>query len=348
MNNLVITKNIMSEIYDDNSFKATVAALLNSLIDAELQKEDPDFDFIDECADVLIEVQSDNPSAVIPFIVNNKFNGDEKKRKTLGILLSCAVVFSLSLGAVAVNHTIEKNKEAQTTTVPTTVQTAQTPTTAQNIAATTVTNATTATNERTDKSHAIDIKLNFPDSFKFDYLNYNDFTLDGITASVKYSDGTVKTVNINDCNVSKGENFGKSKFLEKITVEYDGVKTSFNVTFSYNVPPITTPTHIDMGNRTEEPRIYASSKYVEIEAGKSLCITLDKNNAGFVSYTTDNNNLDNISLNYLGGSSGNVVYMNITAGSIPGKTKVFIFYESDKNNIMEEITVEVLAASQEE
>lgn len=261
MNNLVITKNILSEIYDDNSFKATAAALLNSLIDAELQREEPDFDFIDECADALIEVQSDNLSSVIPFIANNKFNGDDKKRKTLGILLSCAVVFSLSLGAMAVNHTIEKNKEAQTT-APSTVQTTQAPTTTKNIG------TTAETTEKTAKPHAVDLELNFPDSFKFDYLDFNDFTLDGITVNVEYSDGTVKTVNINDCKVIKDEDFGKSKFLEKIVVEYEGVRTSFNVVFSCNVPPITTPPPYIFGNLTDEPRNEYPTDYDEpIEDG---------------------------------------------------------------------------------
>lgn len=334
MNNLVITKNILNEIYDDSSFKAAVVELLNSLIDIEIEKEEPDFDFIDECADVLIEVQSDNLSAVIPFIKKNN-NTDDKKRKTLGIFLACAVVFSLSFGAVAVSHTIERKNEDKTTTA----------TTSQ---ATTVKTTAAVTTTKKAASEAVDLWLSFPDGFVYEYDSIDDFTFDGIIANVEYSDGTVKKIGINNCKIIKSEDFGKSRFLEKIIVEYDGVRTSFNVTFSCNVPPITNPSHIDMGNRTEEPRIYASSKYVEIEAGKSLCITLDKNNTGFISYTTDNNNLDNISLNYLGGSDGNVVYMNITAGSNPGKTKVFISYESDRNNIMEEITVEVLAASQEE
>ncbi|HAY72952.1 MAG TPA: hypothetical protein DCY31_03705, partial [Ruminococcaceae bacterium] len=60
MSKLVMTESILKEIYDDDSFKAVTVELLNSLIDAELQKEEPDFDFIDECADVLIEIQSGN------------------------------------------------------------------------------------------------------------------------------------------------------------------------------------------------------------------------------------------------------------------------------------------------
>ena len=43
MNKLIITQSILNEIYDDSSFKSDISELINSLIDAELQKEDPDF-----------------------------------------------------------------------------------------------------------------------------------------------------------------------------------------------------------------------------------------------------------------------------------------------------------------
>lgn len=333
MNNLVITKNILNEIYDDSSFKAAVTELLNSLINSEIEKEEPDFDFIDECVDVLIEVQSDNLSAIIPFIKKNN-STDDKKRRTLGIFLACAVVFSLSFGAVAVSHTIERKNEDKTTTA-TTSQTTTLKTTA----------AVTTTKKAA--SEAVDLWLSFPDGFVYVYDSIDDFTFDGIIANVEYSDGTIKKIGINNCKIIKSEDFG-THATEKITVEYEGLSSTFFILFSNNIPPITIgdDLHINMGKPTQAPKIEPSSQYVEVEAGESVKLTMHKNNDGFVYTSTDNNNLADVSVSYLGGVNGREIYLYITAGDTPGVTTISLKYNSYlSNEVMSTITVKVVESS---
>lgn len=232
MNGLVITRSILNEIYDDKSFINEVAELINSLIDSELQKEEPDFDFIDECVNVLIEAQNGNFADVIPFIAENKFKDSDKKRKVLSVFSACAVILLLSIGAVAINHTAEKKNEETTTELTTESTTVQTTTTTT--ASSTKASSTTSSSEIIS-GNAVKLKLNFSSDFKSDYKSGEKFSLKGITVIVEYSNGAKKNVNINDCKIIKSKNFGESSFVEKVTVEYDGVSSSFFVTFSGNV-----------------------------------------------------------------------------------------------------------------
>lgn len=338
MSKLVMTESILKEIYDDDSFKAVTVELLNSLIDAELQKEEPDFDFIDECADVLIEIQSGNVSAVIPFIKKNN-NTDDKKRKTLGIFLACAVVFSLSLGAVAVSHTIERKNEDKTTTA----------TTMQTTVTTTRKATTSVTTTKKSASKAVDLWLSFPDGFVYEYDSIDDFTFDGIIANVEYSDGTVKKIGINNCKIIKSEGFG-THATEKITVEYEGLSSTFFILFSNNIPPITIgeDQHINMGKPTRAPKIEPASQYIELAPGESVTLTMRKNNDGFVYTSTDNNNLADISVSYLGGVNGREIYLEITAGDTPGVTTISLKYDSYLSTaVMSRITVKVVENSKE-
>ena len=336
MNGLMITKSILSEIYDDKSFKDEVAALINSLIDSELQKEEPDFDFIDECVDALIEVQSGNPAAVIPFIAENKFKDEDKKRRVLSILLACAVVLSLSFGAVAINHTVEKKKEEQKTS-----QTTQTVTEQTTASTTSVKTASTSSAEISPDGKAVRLNLKFASNFKSDYKKGEKLSLNGITVTVEYSDGTKKKVSINDCKIIKSDSFGKDSFVEKVTVEYAGVRDSFFVTFGENVTGFEITHYTGFEKSTEAPKILTSSQYVEVKTGQSISVPMTKNNDGFVCFTADNNNLSDVSISYQGGVNGRQIYLNVTAGSTPGTTTILLAYERNPNDIMARVTVRV-------
>lgn len=341
MNSLAFTRGILSEIYDDKTFKNEVSELINSLIDSELLKEEPDFDFIDECVDVLIDVQSGNFGSVIPFIAENKFNDEDKKRKVLSVFLACAVVLSLSFGAAAINYTVEKKKEEQKTEQTTQTATEQT-TTSTTVFKTTSTTAT----EKITNAKAIKLNLKFAPDFKSDYKTGEKLNLKGITVTVEYSDGTKKNVDINDCKIIKSDTFGKNSFVEKVTVEYAGVRNSFFVTFGENVTGFEITHYTGFDKSTQAPKIQTSSQYVEVKAGQSISVPMTKNNDGFVCFTADNNNLSDISISYRGGVNGRQIYLNAT-GSKPGVTTISIAYERNPNDIMARVTVKVLENEQE-
>lgn len=350
MNDFIITKSILNELYDDKTFKDEVCELINSLIDSELLKEEPDFELIDECVDVLIEVQSGNYSAVIPFIAKNRFENADAKRKVLSIFAACAVILSLSFGAVAVSHTVEKKIEEQKSE---TLQSAQ-QTTEKTETTTSSEASTTEITEKVDLK-AVKMKLEFSQDFKSDYKSGEELNLNGITVNIEYSDGTKRKVNINDCKIIKSENFGKNDFIEKVTVQYKGVSDSFFVTFGENVADLKTTefsgfeiTHYTgFEKSTEAPKIQASSQYAEVKSGESISIPMNKNNDGFVCFTTDNDILDDISVSYLGGRDGRQIYLNVTAGENAGTETVFLAYERNPDDIMAQVTVKVIDNSDE-
>lgn len=334
MNNIVINKKILEEIYDDQSFKNEISELLNSLIDEEMEKENPNFDLIDECVSALIEIQSGIYSTAIPFIAKNKFRNEEKKRKILSIFFACAVIFSLSFGVMAINHTIEKRKEEEKTTTQVTTE--------DNTFSTTVNATEQQTTERSVIAQPISLNLSFSDTFKSEYKSASDFSLNGITVKVKYSDGTEKNIDINNCKIIKNDNFGIDSVVEKVTVEYEGLTDSFYVTFSGNVHGFTTEQYTLFSDDIENPKITASTSYVEIGVGESISIPMKKSKEGFVKYTTDNNLLENISMGYPGGVNGKQISLNITAGNQPGMTKISFAFVGNSDSILETITVNIV------
>ncbi|MEE0981291.1 MAG: hypothetical protein U0K91_06375, partial [Acutalibacteraceae bacterium] len=79
MNKMMINKTILNEILDENTLKAEIAELLNDVIDKELEKDEPDCDLIDECIDILDNLENDDYSNVIPFI-NKTYKGRFSKK----------------------------------------------------------------------------------------------------------------------------------------------------------------------------------------------------------------------------------------------------------------------------
>lgn len=60
MNEIKINKTILNEILDENTLKAEIAEILNDVIDKELEKDEPDCDLIDECIDILDNLENDD------------------------------------------------------------------------------------------------------------------------------------------------------------------------------------------------------------------------------------------------------------------------------------------------
>lgn len=345
MNSLVINKSILNEIYDDKSFKNEVSELINSLIDSELLKAEPDFDFIDECADALIEVQTGNYSAVMPFIAKNKFENEEKKRKVMSIFIAAAVVISLSISAVAVGHTVEKKIEERKAK-ETTLQTEERTTTALTTVSEAVSFTTDATSSTaaqiTSEVKAVKLDLKFSSDFKSEYKPGEELELDGITVIAGFSDGTSRKIDINECKIVKSEDFGKNICNEKITVEYGGVSDSFTVFVYEEFTGFEITRYTGFDKSTEVPEIDSTLQYVEVKAGGSIRVPMKKNNDGFVCVQTDNDNLDDITVSYLGGKNGREIYLDITAGENAGTTTVSVAYERSPDDIMARVTVKVV------
>lgn len=222
MNDLKLTKEILNSIYDDTSFKAEVAELINSLIDEELSKDEPNCDFIDECINTLEELESENFAKVIPFV--KKHAGKPFRQKFVSVAVACAILAAISFGAVAVSHTIEQKREAKTNTV---TQAVTESTTAER--AMTTEAVTTATKPTTQVAMPTGIRLRFGDSFKDEYYIGEKLDTSGITAVVSYSDGTEKIVPLADCKVTAEDGFGTRERYETVKISFGNASETFRV-----------------------------------------------------------------------------------------------------------------------
>lgn len=222
MNDLKLTKEILNSIYDDTSFKAEVAELINSLIDEELSKDEPNCDFIDECINTLEELESENFAKVIPFV--KKHAGKPFRQKFVSVAAACAILAAISFGAVAVSHTIEQKREAKTTTV---TQAVTESTTAER--AMTTEAVTTTTKPTTQAAMPTGIRLRFGDSFKDEYYIGEKLDTSGITAVVSYSDGTEKIVPLADCKVTAEDGFGTRERYETVKISFGNASETFRV-----------------------------------------------------------------------------------------------------------------------
>lgn len=222
MNDLKLTKEILNSIYDDTSFKAEVAELINSLIDEELSKDEPNCDFIDECINTLEELESENFAKVIPFV--KKHAGKTFKQKFVSVAAACAILAAISFGAVAVSHTIEQKREAKTNTV---TQAVTESTTAERTMTTEA--VTTTTKPTTQAAIPTGIRLRFGDSFKDEYYIGEKLDTSGITAVVSYSDGTEKIVPLADCKVTADDGFGTKERYETVKISFGNASETFRV-----------------------------------------------------------------------------------------------------------------------
>lgn len=220
MNEIKVTREILNSIYDDDKFKSEVAELINSLIDEELLKDEPDCDFIDECINTLDELENDSYTNVIPFV--KKHAGKAARNKVISIAAACAILAAISFCSVAVSHTIEKKREAQTTTIPPTTEITTT-------AITTTAKAVTTTEPTTQAAVPMGIKLSFGKHFKDEYTVGEKLDTTGISVVITYTDGTEKTVPIDDCKVTTDDSFGTTERYETVTVSCDGFFDSFKV-----------------------------------------------------------------------------------------------------------------------
>ena len=196
--------------------------------------------------------------------------------------------------------------------------------------------------------YAVNLELSYSDSFKETYSRGEKLDLDGLIVTVDFSDGSRRRIDVSDCKVIKNDDFGNNRFAEKVTIEYQGLSKSFFVTFPNNVPaikPIDPEEHTYFDTAVYPYKIESSTQYVEIEPGERVRVAMRKNNNGFVCFTTDNDLLEDVSIAYLGGVNGREIYLDVTAGSTPGVTKISLAYERDRDDTMTEITVRVVERS---
>ncbi len=252
-----MTVNISREVLMHPDFKADFREMLckylNTLIDAEFEKDDPDFDFIDECADAINEIRENLSGAVFPIISKKEFfeklGLKTSRTPKITIAVAAAVMMLFAANFVIASATdynilneikeslIElfiKEKEETTTEKVSETTTEITKTTLTTEADTTQATTQPTTEKKAETTTvktktAEGIKVEFDDTFKTEYDVGESFDSGGLKVYLIYDDKSSTQIKENDYNVSISSDFGKTAGYETVTITHNGFKTEFKV-----------------------------------------------------------------------------------------------------------------------
>ena len=207
----------------------TLCNYLNSLIDAELEKEVADFDFIDECASAINSIREGFVDAVIPVISRKDFMAKlgiktNRVSKTFAAVIAAAIMLVAGNSAIAaatdyniIEEVAQKiaefisNSEEETTLPP---QTDPTTKPAQ----------TTVLHQKEE-----DITIEFEEGFKTEYNVGEQLNTNGLKVYLLYDDGSKKELEAESYKITASPSFGKAAGYETVTVNYGGFEQSFKV-----------------------------------------------------------------------------------------------------------------------
>lgn len=211
---------------------------LNALIDEELEKEDADFDFIDECASAINAIRDGFIDAVIPVISRKDFMAKLGIRtvrfsKAFAAVIAAAIMLVAANGIIAgatdynileevskkiVELFTQEEEPPEPTTQPVTTTTA--PPVPQEH---TTEESTTAIRE------AEAITVEFSSDFRKEYNVGESFNPGGIKVFLVYDDGSQTEIERKDYSLKVPSDFGKTAGYEAVTVSYEDFDYSFKV-----------------------------------------------------------------------------------------------------------------------
>lgn len=207
----------------------TLCNYLNSLIDAELEKEDADFDFIDECACAINAIREGFIDAVLPVISRKEFMAKlgiktNRVSKAFAAVIAAAIMLVAGNSAIAaatdyniIEEVAQKiagfisNSEEETTLPP---QTDPTTKPAQ----------TTVLHQKEE-----DITIEFEEGFKTEYNVGEQLNTNGLKVYLLYDDGSKKELEEKNYKITAPPSFGKAAGYETVTVSYGEFEQSFKV-----------------------------------------------------------------------------------------------------------------------
>lgn len=228
-----MTVTVNREVFLHPDFKQDLSQklcdYLNSLVDAELEKEDADFDFIDECTFAINAIREGFVDAVLPVISRKEFMAKlgiktNRVSKAFAAVIAAAImlVAGNSVIAAATDYNIIEevaqkiadfisNSEEETTLPP-------------QIEPTTKSAQTTVLQKKEE-----DITIEFEEVFKTEYKVGETFDTSGINVYLLYSDGSKNKLETKNCNITTSPSFGKAAGYETVTVSYGKFEQSFKV-----------------------------------------------------------------------------------------------------------------------
>ncbi|MBP3938373.1 MAG: bacterial Ig-like domain-containing protein [Clostridia bacterium] len=235
---VTVNKDILLHPDFSQNLNEILCNYLNALIDEELEKEDADFDFIDECADAINSIRNGFVDAVIPVISRKDFMAKLGIR-TVRFSKAFAAVIAAALMLVAANGIIasatdyniieevskkivefftQEEEPPEPTTQPVTTTTAPP-----------VTQESSTDESTTAVRKAEAITVEFSSQFKKEYNVGESFSPDGIQVFLIYDDGGREKIERKDYSLKVPSDFGKEAGYETVTVTFKDFESSFKV-----------------------------------------------------------------------------------------------------------------------
>lgn len=210
MTDLKFNGDIYNDLINDSGFIDEAEAYLNAFIDDELEKENPDFDFIDACIDAIDSIRnSDQPTEILlskkDFL--NKVSGKKNYKPFIGFVAVAAAATIIWGGMyIGQSEQIKTMVSDLKHHLPFLNQV-----------------------ELTKTRSVVSIRCSFSNEFKDEYIAGENFDSTGIIITADYSDGTKAVIPSDECKFTVSDSFGKAIGYETVTVEYMGLKTDFKV-----------------------------------------------------------------------------------------------------------------------
>ena len=211
---ITVNKTILQNIYDDKSFYSEIYNLLNSIIDEELEKEEPDCDLIDECISALDDIQkSQNPASALHLVLTKKAVLSYcKKHSKNGIVrktVAAAALLVVLGSSIAFAASPELVKSAQSFF--------------DSISSFLFEGAKETENNDNEISS---IYVTFPEKTEFKIKNENEINLENVVITAVFSNSKTKEIPLSDCKITKtAESDGDNKYII-VAISYHGCACS--------------------------------------------------------------------------------------------------------------------------
>ena len=235
---VTVNKDILLHPDFSQNLNEILCNYLNALIDEELEKEDADFDFIDECADAINSIRNGFVDAVIPVISRKDFMAKLGIRtvrfsKAFAAVIAAAIMLVAANGIIAsatdyniieevskkiVEFFTQEEEPPEPTTQPVTTTTAPP-----------VTQESSTDESTTAVRKAEAITVEFSSQFKKEYNVGESFSPDGIQVFLIYDDGGREKIERKDYSLKVPSDFGKEAGYETVTVTFKDFESSFKV-----------------------------------------------------------------------------------------------------------------------
>lgn len=202
---------------------------LNSLVDAELEKEDADFDFIDECASAINAIREGFVDAVLPVISRKEFMAKlgiktNRVSKAFAAVIAAAIMLVAGNSAIAAATDYNIIEEVAQKIADFISNSEEEKTLPSQTEPTTKPAQTTVLHQKEE-----DITIEFEEGFKTEYNVGEQMNTNGLKVYLLYDDGSKKELEAKSYKITASPSFGKAAGYETVTVSYGEFEQSFKV-----------------------------------------------------------------------------------------------------------------------